>query len=161
MGSAPPNRSAKVNERETRGSAAPMTFTASLQRLWHDVQSGPPGRRFQDWYERSHTAKNRGGWIGRGLKIFAGILAIAVGLIEIVFPGPAIVFIAIGGALLATESRVIAKAMDWSEVKLRTGWRWLRRRWHRTSWPVRIAVCGTAALGIAIVGYVAYRLFVA
>jgi hypothetical protein len=53
------------------------------------------------------------------LTILGGTALIAVGLVMLVAPGPGILVVAIGGALLAEESLLAARALDWLEVKIR------------------------------------------
>ena len=54
---------------------------------------------------------------------------IAIGLVELAVPGPGLLVIAIGGALLARESSAVACLLDWTEPRLgqlvtlgRTAW---------------------------------------
>lgn len=109
-----------------------MRLVQRMKAHWRDLERGEPGRRFQERYERAHRERSRkGNLVQRVLKIGGGILAIAIGLIEIVFPGPAFLFLMLGGALLATESRVVARTMDWLEVKCRAAWSRVRGWWRR------------------------------
>lgn len=114
-----------------------MRLPRALHRHWTAFKRGHPGRRFQDRYNR--TAQDRRGhlWF-RALKIVAAIVVIGVGLFEVVFPGPASVFLVAGGALLATESRTAARFMDWSEMRVREAYRTAHDWWHR-SHPMRRA----------------------
>ena len=135
-----------------------MAVFKKLTRTWHDLKKGRPGRRFQDHHDQ--VAHERGqSWIGRTVKITLGIVAIAVALIEIVFPGPAIVFFFVGGALLASEFRSVAKLMDWSEVRGRKLAGFARRKWRSSSRAAHIGVL-TAAACMAVAGmYVTYQIF--
>lgn len=136
-----------------------MAIPAALHELWADAHRGSPGHRFQAWYRRTHTARNRRHWFGRVLKIFAGLLAIAIGILEIVFPGPAFVFLLIGGGLLATESMIIARSMDWAELHVRRWWRTGRHYWGKLALPVRIALSVVAACAGAAAMWATYRFF--
>jgi hypothetical protein len=53
------------------------------------------------------------------LTIVAGTLLLAVGLVMLVAPGPGILVVVLGGALLAEESQLIARFLDWAEVGIR------------------------------------------
>lgn len=55
---------------------------------------------------------------------FAGAVILIVGLVMLVLPGPAIVFIPLGLAILASEFR-------WARKWLATARRWLRGRFHK------------------------------
>ncbi len=106
-----------------------MALGSWLKRHWAHATEGRPGHRFQDRYEHAkETRAQRGVW-KRVLKIAGGVLALLIGLIEIVFPGPAFVFIIVGGAMLATESLRVARAMDWSEIRIRRVVSYVRRKW--------------------------------
>lgn len=123
-----------------------MSVTAHVRELWHRFNSGRPGHRFQDHYDKVARRPNRPWW-QRALKIVAAVAALAIGLVEIVFPGPAVFFLAVGGALLATESRTAARVMDWADVRVRKVYRFLRDRWRRASRGRRTAVVGLLVCG--------------
>jgi hypothetical protein len=53
------------------------------------------------------------------LTILGGTLLFALGLVMLVAPGPGILVVVVGGALIAEESLLMARALDWSEVKIR------------------------------------------
>ena len=53
------------------------------------------------------------------LIILGGTLLFALGLVMLVAPGPGILVVVVGGALIAEESLLMARALDWSEVKIR------------------------------------------
>ncbi len=92
----------------------------------------------------------------RVLLIVVAVAAILVGIAEIVFPGPASVFLLLGGALLAGESRLVARAMDWLELHLRPIWRFLRRRWSALSAAGRkraVAIVACASVASAVFVY--------
>jgi hypothetical protein len=107
-----------------------MAPSSWFKRFWTHVKEGRPGHRFQDHYHHAREAHGRSAMWKRALKIVGGVLALLIGLVEIVFPGPAFVFIIVGGAMLATESLRIARIMDWCELRVRRLWTYLRRRWR-------------------------------
>ena len=55
----------------------------------------------------------------------AGVLTL-VGFVLIFVPGPAFVFLGLAAALLAEESLAVARALDWTEVKIRRAVRRIR-----------------------------------
>lgn len=85
-------------------------------------------------------------------------LFLVVGIILVFIPGPAVVFFALAGAMLAAESRPVARFLDWSELRIRSGVGWVRRFWAQLSTWGRVAVgillCGCGA-GL---GFVAYKI---
>ena len=113
---------------------------ASMKRLVREKLRGRPGHRFQEHYQRSKKEKaSRSRW-GRLLNLILAIAALAVALFLSVFPGPAIPFYFLAGMLLASESLLVARFMDWLEVRLRAVWKWGRQRWRHLSTPGRAAV---------------------
>ena len=84
---------------------------------WRELRTAPAGERFQQRYRAKRHAGKRG--IGRALSILAGAVLIAAGLFMLVAPGPGIVVLAFGGALVAEESLPVARFMDWAEVRIR------------------------------------------
>lgn len=120
-----------------------------LRAHWLELKRGRPGRRFQDRFERACRAEHRCGPGQRIILWIAAFVCLAIALVLTVMPGPAIVFFFFAGGLLATESRSVARLMDWSEVRVRgiaaAGW----RHWRRLSMPGRVAAVVLGA-GIAV-----------
>ena len=83
---------------------------AALRRHWLQFRADPPGQRF----ERRHR---RRGATHRGtprklLVVGAGAVLAIVGLALLVLPGPGLLCLAIGAALIAEESLVAARGFD-------------------------------------------------
>ena len=55
----------------------------------------------------------------RALSIIGGAILIAAGLFMLVAPGPGILVLIVGCALVAEESMLMARFLDWSEVRIR------------------------------------------
>mgnify|MGYP003577713667 CR=1 FL=1 len=92
---------------------------AKLKHTWRELKRLPPGERFQKHHEKQREAgipKWR-----RVLSLGVAVSALAIGVVLVFIPGPAIVFFAVGGALLASHSLWVARALDWTELKLRAG----------------------------------------
>lgn len=130
----------------------------SFRDQWAELKRSRPGRRFQDRYEHAHREKNRSGNGQRLVLLVVALVAVAIGAVLAVFPGPAVPFFIVAGALLASESRPIARFMDWSEVRLRRLLAWAKRRWRRLSSVGRAAVLSVAAASSAVTLYLGYRL---
>lgn len=125
---------------------------------WQELRRGRPGRRFQDGYEASRRTKNRVTLLGRIVRIGMAVVALVVGIILVFIPGPAILFFAIAGGLLAAESRQLARLLDWTEVQIRKVAIYLRRRWRKLSLGGKIVV-GVAVVAMSVVGLLLiYRL---
>jgi len=51
--------------------------------------------------------------------ITAGAALIAIGLFMLIAPGPGILVLVLGGAMVAQESLPMARFIDWAEVRIR------------------------------------------
>lgn len=121
-------------------------MTGKLKRQWQALRRSPPGRRFQDRYRAAQgraEGRRPGGHI---LRIALAVVALGIGVVLAVLPGPAILFFFLAGALLASESLIVARALDGSEVRLRKIWTWLKRRWAALSGGGKAAAVITLVL---------------
>jgi hypothetical protein len=85
---------------------------------------------------------------------------LAVGLAFCVLPGPGFPFVIVGAALLAGESRLVARPMDWLELRIRKVIGWMHRQWSHATLTGK---CAAVVLGMAAAsgaGYGGYQLFV-
>jgi hypothetical protein len=114
------------------------------------LKQAEPGHRFRDLFEyraaqrESAWSPGRIAWVGAGVLLLVGGLAIGW------LPGPGGFVAVFGAAMLATEWRPLAKALDESERVLRVGLRWCRDLWRDSSTVMRL----TFALGVAASGVV-------
>ena len=101
-----------------------MPFVQSLKNNWREIADGEPGKRFQHRFEQ----KEREGRSAAHLfKMAAAVLLIVAGVVFLVIPGPGSLLIVFGGALLAEGSSKVARALDWTEMRIRK----LLRRFSR------------------------------
>jgi hypothetical protein len=101
-----------------------------LKKNWTELSRERPGRRFQNRHRKQDRS---GSGTSRALKLAAAIALLVGGAVLLVVPGPGSVLIVIGAALLAEESRIVARFMDRAEVRTRRWIRgahawWMRRR---------------------------------
>jgi hypothetical protein len=91
--------------------------------------------------------------------VFVGgaLVCVAIGMVLVVIPGPAVPFFFLAGGLLATESRTIARAMDWSEVRLRKVATGVMRRWRRLPLGARVVLMALGACCSAATMYLTYH----
>jgi hypothetical protein len=106
--------------RHARCNTDGMLNTQSWDRFVH----ASPGRRFQERYRRMQREKGSA-W-RRCAFVCAGIVLSIVGLFFLAVPGPGIPILAIGLALIAQESAVLARFLDRAELRLRRWWKRLR-----------------------------------
>jgi hypothetical protein len=123
-----------------------------FRRDWTLLRDSKPGQRFYKYYRLHHGAS--GNRSRAPLTYLAGGLMVLLGLVALPAPGPGMIIIAIGGALIARESARVARVLDWVEVRLRRVLTRATRWWKRASTPKRIGlglgavtICGVAALG--------------
>ena len=133
-------------------------MAASLISEWKTLKRGRSGHRFEDRYDAHRRTKNRRTMLGRIARIGLAVVSIAVGILLMFIPGPAILFFLIAGGLLAAESREVARGLDWSEVRLRRISKWARTRWRKLSLVGKLIV-GGLALAISAGGlFLGYRI---
>ena len=105
----------------------------SVKKTFERLKKHEPGERFGAFYREQ---EHRPVWVK--VVFFAlAFVAFAVGVVLMFIPGPAVVFFALSLALVSTQSRFIARAMDKGEVRGRKilaslGFWWRRRRERRT-----------------------------
>jgi hypothetical protein len=133
----------------------------NLKRQWRAFRGGKPGHRFQDRYDRSKQSRESQSWAQRLIQPFAAIILLVIGVVLTFIPGPAIVFYFAGAGLLAGESRVLARGLDWSELKLRKGFHWLKRWWKQASLIAKSAVIFLGTCAVSAMLCAAYRVFLA
>ena len=132
----------------------------AFKRHWRELRSSRPGRRFQEQYERHQRARQQHSGFRKFAQPAVGFAIVAVGLAFCVLPGPGLPFVIVGAALLARESLLVARPMDWLELRIRKILGWLRRQWSRTT---LVGKCAAVVLAIAAVsgaGYGGYQFFV-
>ena len=120
---------------------------------WEEMKDDPPGQRFQHLYHRRQEESERR---GRALHYLLVIGLVAVGVVLIFIPGPAVVLFAFAGALLAEDSLRIAKGLDWTEVKIRALVEWAERIWKRAGTAAR---AGIVLVAVGLAGAGAYGLY--
>lgn len=133
------------------------TTSFSLRSHWRELRRGRPGYRFQARYERARQGKQRHSTTLRVLLVVIALIFLAVGVVLVVIPGPAIPFFFLGGGLLAAESRPIARFMDWCEILIRKILIWGKRHWKRLPLAARIVLIALSVCCSAATGYLAYK----
>jgi hypothetical protein len=98
-----------------------------LKATWTALKKHEPGTRFEAFHREQ---KRKPVWVK---VLFSGLalVAFAVGVVLAFIPGPAVLFFALSGALLSTQSRWVARALDKGEVWARKTLASLRAWWRR------------------------------
>lgn len=129
-----------------------------LRTHWKAFKASRPGHRFQDVHER--PASNGGGRSSRlrhvGM-IVLGILLTAAGVVFLPAPGPGSIVLLAGIGIIASESLMVARFLDRTEVVVRPWARRAVRWWHGLSGRSRllfilttVLLAGAAALAFYI-----------
>lgn len=102
-----------------------MALIGKIKEDWRLFKASKPGYRFRDHYRR-HRRSSRQRRRSRGRFDFRKVLFIVVGtaiaITSIVLgplPGPGLGTFLVGLVILASELRIVARFLDWAEVKLR------------------------------------------
>jgi hypothetical protein len=132
-----------------------------LRRQWCSLKKGRPGHRFQERYEVAKKARHTAGGMHQVFRVFRMVLAVgalAVGFVLMFIPGPAVIFYFIAGSLFASESKVVARLLDWLEVKARAAGKKAKSHWNNLPKWGRSVLIGCGACLSAASAYVSYRL---
>lgn len=114
-----------------------------VRREWRAFRDAPPGERFaRQWQRRRKPELAK----LRAIAVAVGILLLAGGVVFLFIPGPGLLVIAFGLALLAGESRVLAGWLDRAEPALRRRHAAFRRWWGQARWPARAGIIGAGIL---------------
>ena len=123
---------------------------SELKKHWRTFRNATPGKRF----EKQHDA--RAGGPPPIVFYAAGAVLLAGGVVLLFIPGPGLLLIAFGAALIARQSLWLAKRLDRLELVLRRAAQKARTGWRRSSAAVRAAIVAAAVLGAAGAGYAGY-----
>ncbi len=100
-----------------------------LRHYWQEFRHAEPGQRFRARYRRRERERRAEGsqW-SRILLLALAVICILIGIPLMILPGPAVVFFALAGFLIAGESGWVATLLDNGELLMRRLFRHLRSR---------------------------------
>lgn len=124
---------------------------------WVALRRSKPGRRFQDRYERNRRSPNAPKMLWRVVRVAIAAGLVALGVVFMFIPGPAIVFYGLAGALLSTESLPLAKLLDGMEVRARRLSRWIAEKWNPLPALAKITLGALGACGSVTSTWLFYR----
>jgi hypothetical protein len=123
----------------------------TAKKSWAELKRGTPGKRFEQRYRRKNPGGRRS---GRNTAVLAlGLLVLAVGLFFLAVPGPGIPIVVVGAGMVAQGSRVVARLLDWIELRIRAVLGWTRRVWQAAGSGARAAI---VLAGVALAAAGAY-----
>lgn len=125
-------------------------WLAPMHAEWRAFTQSPPGKRFEERYRRKRNA-DRPAW--RKIMLPAlGLLIIALGLILLPAPGPGILVVLAGFALVAEHFLWAARMLDRCELPLRSFLQLVARWWKNTALTMRWVVCIVSVLVVLALG---------
>ncbi len=91
-----------------------------LRHYWHEFRTAEAGQRFRERYARRERERSSGGsqW-SRIVLIGIALLCLVIAVPLMILPGPAVLFYALAGFLVAGESAWMAALFDRIELLLR------------------------------------------
>lgn len=144
------SRSLRLAQPFGRLAAKILHMLTAIRQNWKDFKAGTPGHRFQDIHSKRRKQPGQGK--GNGFKkwgiIGLGILLSLTGIFFMAVPGPGLLILAPGLVLIAGESLLMARLLDWAEVRGRAFYEWAKARWQKAS---DLAKLGLIILTILIV----------
>jgi hypothetical protein len=97
--------------------------------VWGSFTADTPGERFVRLRERRQEKRKGYSLFDKCVNVLGGSFLVILGLILIPTPGPGVLTIALGMALLGTEFLIIARCMDTAEMKARAHLGLLQKCW--------------------------------
>lgn len=125
---------------------------AKAKREWKQFRASPPGERFEAYHER--VKHERGA--ATVVRLVLGILLTLAGIVMLFVPGPGILFIFFGLALVGARSRPVASALDATELWMRKAGHGLKAWLKKLPWP---ALVGLGVVVLAAVAAAAYGMW--
>jgi uncharacterized protein (TIGR02611 family) len=125
---------------------------------WRRFKQDKPGRRFQDRYHRHRQDSNGRPTLGRIFNIVGGTAITLAGIFLLAAPGPGWLTIFVGLGMLASESLLLSRFLDWTEVRLRKLAQLALDVWTSSSLARKALIVLIILIFVAALGYVAYYL---
>ena len=141
-----------------------MALIGRIKEDWRLFKAGKPGYRFRDHYRRHRrSSRQRSPKQGRFnfRKVLFIVVGVAIAITSIVLgplPGPGLGTFLLGLVILASELRIVARFLDWAEVKLRRPARRVKGAWASLPRWARILIgaglwIGGVTLGLWVLLY--------
>jgi uncharacterized protein (TIGR02611 family) len=132
-----------------------------IKQNWHEFRQSEPGHRFQEAHDRRQR-KHEGhtDFMKPVLILLGAVLAIG-GLVLMPAPGPGMIVVVLGLALIGSVNQTIARLLDKGELRVRALTSWAKQRWKDLPTPGKVVLGVLVAAVLAVGGYMAYRLLFA
>lgn len=119
---------------------------------WRQFADAPPGERFQRRYARRRDAHH--GVVRKTFYLGVGSIAMLAGVVLMLIPGPGVVVFAIGAGIAAQQSLLVARSLDWLDVKIHAMIRYAAEWWRRASLAARMMLAALPLLAIGVIGII-------
>jgi hypothetical protein len=128
------------------------------KRSWRLFTSSKPGDRFQVRYYYHKQSRHGRSSLSRIFNIVVGGSLVIFSVFFGWAPGPGTITLVIGLSMLGSEFLVVARFLDWAEVRLRKLARWARSVWRGAPPAGRALIVLTILACVAALGYGVYGL---
>jgi len=130
-----------------------------LKQGWRDFEHDSPGKRFRQRFKRRQQSERS--LLNKILFVAGGVVIMAVGVFLLPAPGPGVLVFFIGAGLVAQESLLAARALDWGELRVRKLAAWSLGGWRRASLVVKILLVLFVIVLVSVAGLGAYEVWLA
>jgi hypothetical protein len=132
-----------------------MAALADMKLQWREFKHDQPGERFRNQRKRMKD----GSKALMVAQVALGVILVSGGVLLLFIPGPGLLFIVFGLALIAGLSRKLAALMDRMEPKVRRFGRAAKQWWTHLPTVGKVGLGLLAASGAAAFFYAMYRLW--
>lgn len=123
---------------------------------WDQFRHYPPGKRFERYYRSRHESQRS--TTKKILLITTGAVIMAAGVVFLAIPGPGLLVLLGGAALIARESLFVSRLFDRLEPRM---WKlavWCKTKWQSLPLGSRILLLIIAGILGLIALYIAYKI---
>ena len=128
------------------------------KRSWRLFTSSRPGDRFQVRYYYHRQSRHGRSSLSRIFNIVVGSALVIFSVFFGWAPGPGTLTLVIGLSMLGSEFLVVARFLDWAEVRLRKLARWARNVWESAPTAGKALIFLAIVACVAALGYGVYYL---
>ena len=122
-----------------------MAIALEMKKEWRRFKHDEPGKRFENHRKRMEDSSHA----KRVLRAIAGAALVVVGIVFCFLPGPGLLGVVFGLALLAGMSRWLSHQLDRIEPRVRDGLHRANDWWHARSINQRALMLGSTAIVLA------------
>jgi hypothetical protein len=113
-----------------------MRSLADVKHEWHCFRDDEPGHRFQNHRERmKHRSRKHS-----VMAVALGVVLLASGVVLLFIPGPGLLLIVFGLALIASHSTRLSALLDRTEPRLRAAGHAIKQRWQAMPGRAKLSV---------------------